>query len=81
MTQPRAQPVKPRHLAYQNFDQVRDDIQTLFRLMQPKTFRIVAAVPIATDLNEGEAVLYDNESTTRRVYYKVNGTLRYAALT
>jgi len=81
MTQPRTQAPRILHAKYTDLDQVRDDMQQLFRLMQPKTHRVVAAVPIATDLNEGEIVLYDNESSTRRIYTKINGSLRYVALT
>lgn len=43
--------------------------------------RIVSIVPVVGDLGEGEIVLYDNQVDTRRIYTKMNGTLRYVTLT
>lgn len=61
--------------------QTDQDIQTLFREFQPKRGRIFKTVPNIIDLDEGEQVLYDNESGTVRMYTKINGSLRYVALT
>jgi hypothetical protein len=43
--------------------------------------RVVSSVPNVDDLGEGEIVLYDNTVDTRRLYTKMNGDLRYVALT
>ena len=44
-------------------------------------FRVVGSVPSVDDLREGELVLYDDGSSTRRLYTKMNGSLRYVNLT
>lgn len=74
MTSPRSRIPQPSG----NSDQ---DIQTLFREFQAKRRRIFKTVPNIIDLDEGESVLYDNESGTVREYTKVNNSLRYVALT
>ena len=81
MTQPRTKPPSQGTIEYKTFAEVGRDIQTLFRAMQPKGARIFKTVPQLHELTEGELVLYDDETSTRRVYWKINDTLRYAALT
>lgn len=81
MTQPRTRPPTQGTIEYKTLAEVGRDIQTLFERMQPKGLRIFKTAPNAHELTEGESVLYDDESSTRRIYYKVNGTLRYANLT
>lgn len=49
--------------------------------MGTTTRRVVSAVPGVSDLTEGEIVLYDNEVDTRRLYTRMNGVVRYVALT
>lgn len=81
MTQPRTNAPQPRFIRYTTLEQVGQDIRELYRLMQPKTFRVVKVAPIATDLNEGEIVFLDDESSARKIYVKLNGTLRSGTLT
>lgn len=42
---------------------------------------VVSSVPALGDLEEGQAILYDDGASTRRIYYRMNGALRYATLT
>lgn len=74
MTSPRARSPQPSG----NVDQ---DIQTLFREFQAKRGRVFKTVPNIIDLDEGEVVWHDDEAGTRRGYVKLNGSLRYWALT
>ena len=45
------------------------------------TFQVTSTLPTATTLDEGAFIIYDDEATTRRLYTKVNGTIRYVTLT
>jgi hypothetical protein len=74
MTSPRARTPQPSG----NVDQ---DIQTLFREFQAKRGRIFKTVPNIIDLDEGEVVFHDDEAATHRLYVKLNGVLRFCALT
>ena len=44
-------------------------------------FRIVSSIPGTSDLEEGEIILYDDKATTRRLYVKMNSSIRYVNLT
>lgn len=79
-TSPRAKSLQPKYKVYETFDQVRDDMHALFAGMQQKNFRIASVAPVASTINEGEFVLFD-DGTNRRLYSKVNGTVRYSTLT
>ena len=81
MTEPRVKPVASAHLTYSDLSQVKEDIDRLFRYMQPKYHRIFKVAPLAHEMAEGEIVLHDDEVSTRRLYAKINGTLRYEDLT
>lgn len=43
--------------------------------------RILAAAPSTSAIEEGEIVMVDDESSVRRIYTKLNGSLRYVNLT
>ncbi len=45
------------------------------------TFKIDSSAPTASELNEGELFLYDDNVSTRRVYTRINGALRYISFT
>lgn len=72
---------EPRPRQPQASGNTAQDIQTLFREFQPKRGRIFKTVPNIIDLDEGEHVWYDDEAGTMRGYVKLNGALRYWALT
>ena len=44
------------------------------------THRVVSTLPTTDDVDEGELVIYES-GVTRRLYTKVNGSLRYMSLT
>jgi len=81
MTEPRPKALTPSFGDYQEPQNVKQDLHALYRDAQPKRGRILSAAPIATDLQEGEFVWVDDESSVRRGYVKLNGTLRYWDLT
>jgi len=43
--------------------------------------RVLSSVPSSSDIEEGEIVFYDDGTSTRRLYTKLNGNLRYVDLT
>lgn len=45
------------------------------------SFKIASSAPTVDDLNEGEFFLYDDGVSVRRLYTRVNATLRYLTLT
>ena len=45
------------------------------------SFKIDSSAPTADDLNEGELFFYDDAVSVRRLYTRVNATLRYINLT
>lgn len=47
----------------------------------PYLCRVTSTLPTTETVEEGEIVLYDDESSVRRIYTKMNSTLRYVALT
>lgn len=49
-------------------------------LQKPTNANFVSAAPSTADLDEGQAVFYVN-GATYRIYFKVNGNIRYVALT
>ncbi len=64
-----------------------DSIEFVFRRVRTDfeqgnaMHKIVTSAPNAADLEEGEIVFMDDESGTERLYTKLNGTVRYVALT
>jgi len=47
----------------------------------PYLCRITSTLPTTETVEEGEMVLYDDESSVRRLYTKMNDALRYVNLT
>lgn len=45
------------------------------------THTIVSSAPSADDLEEGAIILMDDGASVRRIYTKMNGSLRYVTLT
>lgn len=45
------------------------------------SFKIDSSAPTVDDLNEGELFMYDDNVSVRRLYTRINGTLRYLNLT
>jgi hypothetical protein len=65
---------------YDSLDQVAEDLQVLVRFLQKRSHSVLAAAPRADQLLEGEVVLMD-DGANRRIYTKLKGVIRYAALT
>lgn len=81
MTEPRPKAPRPVHEDYSDPQNILEDLHLLYRDMQPKRGRIFKVAPVAYQLEEGEVVWYDDEAATRRGYVKINGALRFWALT
>lgn len=63
---------------------VKKNFETIGRqawnLQKPTDSSYVASAPGTDDLEEGQAVLYD-DGANFRIYVKINGSIRYATLT
>lgn len=56
-------------------------LRILFDRSQAVQTKILTSAPGVDDLEEGEMALMDDESSIRRIYFKINSTIRYVDLT
>jgi len=59
---------------------VRGEFEHMDAQKQNRNHKVMDRVPGTRDVGEGEIVFMD-DGTNRRMYTKLNGTLRYVALT
>ena len=74
-----SKPIVPIYNKYTNMDQIKEDIDNLYRNFQPKTHRVFTTVPVAYQLKEREIVLMDDNAGDERICTKLNGTIRTVA--
>ena len=60
-----------------NFSKIADEAMSV---QQPTNASFVTSVPSTADLAEQQAVFYVS-GATYRIYYKINGVIKYATLT
>lgn len=79
MSSPKPQPVVPKSGGYARESNTFSSFNDLFRFFATKSMRpSLTSPPLAHQVGELEAVL---DKTLLRIYYKVDGVLRYVQLT
>ena len=58
------------------FKRLRNDLE-----LGTAQHRVLSSAPSTSAIEEGEIVMVDDESSVRRIYTKLNGSLRYVNLT
>jgi hypothetical protein len=78
-TSARAVPPQPVAKTYDTATHVQQEFENVYKQFQPLNFRIMSTAPNVAQISEGQIILFD-DGANRKIYTKINGSVRSVAL-